>query len=45
MQQQRNGLTDTELIALVYYTDSSAACNNMKMSHRGKLKKEHEQME
>eukprot|EP01083_Nonionella_stella_P089596 250033_1 len=36
MVKQNNALSDTELIALIYYTDKSSACRNMKGYHKFK---------
>eukprot|EP01083_Nonionella_stella_P152140 487298_1 len=37
MVDKHNPLTDAELIALCYYTDSDAACRQMKRYHRGHM--------
>eukprot|EP01084_Bolivina_argentea_P233172 392794_1 len=34
MYAQQQGLSDSELVALVYYTDRNSCCHKMKQSHR-----------
>eukprot|EP01083_Nonionella_stella_P179947 640284_1 len=37
MVEQKNALKDSELIALIYYTDQNSACRQMKLFQRGKI--------